>query len=948
MTSFLEIVADDLFKRFNGDFTNVVMVFPNKRASLFFNHALTQIATRPIWSPHYITISDLFREHSTLEVDDHIRLVCELYAAYREVVKTKETLDEFYGWGELLLTDFDDIDKHMADAEKVFKLLSDVHELDGVDYLTESQIKALQRFFSNFSPDHTSELKRRFLELWSHFYDIYTTYRQRLMERGLVYEGMLYRDVIERAEAMDNDPDTEGLQKVYVFVGFNLLNEVEQRLFSLCERHATALYYWDFDHYYMSDNEAGKYIAEYKKTFPNALPDTHPTYDNFAHKETMTFIASPTEDLQARYVSQWLTPERIAAGPRTAIVLANEALLDTVLHCLPPEVKHVNVTTGYPLAKASIASLVQIVARLLQRKTFRLRAVNAFLRHPYARNVSPKAYDLYLTLNALHNEKERQSPIYYPNLADLALDENLTTLFTPVEDTTSCAEINARLMWLVKTVALSMNKSDDLALESIYRMHNILNRLSTLITPEWNMMLYHNLLVQIIHSTTVPFHGEPIEGIQVIGVLETRNLDFDHVLLLSCNEGNLPAHVDDSSFLPHAIRHGYGLTTIDNKVALYAYHFHRLLQRATDVSVVYNSSANGTNTGEMSRFMLQMLAESDINIRRGSLMPRQESHVGTPGVKTKTAAMVHRLLDRGTFSPSALGSYLRCPVQYYYKYITGIQDDLEDDEETMDSRTMGLIFHKAAQLVYEPYKGREVSIDYIDGLLKEKSHISLQRFVDEAFRQELFGLKDSSRPTPRLNGIQMINRDMVMRFLIGLLEFDKRTPGLKIHAMEERVCEDIVINVEGQPRTVQIGGIVDRLDTISCTDGSEKMRVIDYKTGKYKELKLPSVEAIFDPVAVKNHSPYFLQAFMYSVIVSRTTPLPVVPALLYVQQTYDEGYAPYLTLGDSKAEDISAFSNEYMQRLRSLIEEILDQNKPFEPTPHTERCKTCAFAGFCS
>ena len=351
----------------------VTVVFPNKRASLFLNRALAEISEKPIWSPQYTTISELFQQMSTLQVADRIKLICELHKTYCEVTGRTETLEQFYGWGEIMLADFDDIDKHNGDAKKIFTLLGDIHEMDAVDYLTEEQKRVLQRFFNNFTPDHTTQLKRNFMELWNKFFDIYTNYRQRLLAQGIAYEGMMYREVIE-CSAQCNSSE-------YVFVGFNLLTPVEQLLIAKVE---------------------GKIYNDDDRSNP---------------PKEMTFISSPTDDLQARYVSQWLTPERIKAGRRTAIVLADEGLLETVLHCLPTEMS-LNITTGYHLSQTSITSLIKGVSNLLQRNSYTLHNINGILRHPLVKYISDRATELH--------EKLNNDMIYYLTPEEISIDENLS------------------------------------------------------------------------------------------------------------------------------------------------------------------------------------------------------------------------------------------------------------------------------------------------------------------------------------------------------------------------------------------------------------------------------------------------------------------------------------------------------------------------------------------
>lgn len=951
--TFLETVAADLLTKTNGNPAKVTIVFPNKRASLFFSKALADQAGKPVWSPQYTTISELFDMHSDLQLGDRIKLVMELYKVYSDITKSGETIDQFYSWGELMLADFDDVDKHMADASKVFSLVSDMHALDSVDYLTAEQKKVLKQFFSNFTDQHNSDLKKNFLALWKNFHSIYTTYREHLEKQGIAYEGMLYRRVIEQKQLADADT-------TYAFVGFNLLNEVEKCLFSHFKSLGKAMFYWDYDAYYCKgqngaedteaslniQNEAGKYIVEHLQAFPNELKADNPVFHQFGKQTDVHFISAPTEDLQARYIEQWLTPERIAAGRKTAIVLADESLLETVLHCLPQTVSHVNVTTGFPLAQSPVASFIRLLMVLLARKSYTLHNVNAILRHPYARYISEQTAVL---LDNLNEEK-----IYYPTLGDLALDDELKMLFTPLRDQNSYSELNERLAWAVTTVAKNIREeSDDFANEALFRVYGILNRLKDILAddamPELDSQLYSKLLAQIMQATTIPFHGEPIEGIQIMGVLETRNLDFDNLLLLSCNEGNLPAKVSDSSFIPHSIRKAYGLTTVENKVAIYSYYFHRMLQRTTSATVTYNNATTDGKTGEMSRFMLQLMAESPLCIENHTLVSGQQTTTSAPKDIAKTPDIVRKLAQPGSFSPSALGKYLRCPISFYYCYVEGIYDNDESDVDEIDNRIFGNIFHRSAELLYKQYTGKTVSKQTMDYMKSAAFTPTLEGIVDQAFREELFNIQQgSTRSMPTLGGLQVVNREMILHFMRQLIRYDAANAPFSVIGLETKQYTQIEANTIDGLKKFRVGGIIDRLDSVCDATGKSCIRVIDYKTGKYKqEISLPDVDAIFDNDNIEKHSDYFLQAMLYSGIVSEQYNAPVSPELLFVQKIGSEKYSPKIKLEKDYVTDVRTYSIDFILGLKKLIEEILDVQKPFGLPSKESRCENCAYCRLC-
>lgn len=625
MKSFLTYVAKDIIQKYGNNLSDVAIVFPNKRASLFLNEQLARLVSHPLWSPTYITISDLFRQHTTLKVGDPIKLVCDLHKSFVECTGIEETLDHFYGWGQLLIADFDDVDKNMASARQLFANLSDIHELDDVSYLTKEQKEIIKKFFSNFSDDHNTELKKRFLQLWSHFYDIYTNFNQRLEAQNLAYEGALYRRVVE-------DESLEFRHKKYLFVGFNMMQCVEQKLCSRLQKEGKAAFYWDFDKYYMKDgNEAGYYIRQLMSAFGNELDYLSDTelYDSFDSTKDITYISAPTDNIQARYIHSWLMQnERYKQGRSTAIVLADESLLPTVIHSLPEEVESVNITLGYPLQQTPFYSLIQTLTDLQtlgydkDRDCYRLRYVNYVLRHPYAQYISSAYAEL---IGELHDKK-----IFFPSRKWLCQkeDEGLEILF---QEMSSGENFNLSLVQylldVLKNIGTQARTLDDpLFQESLFRTYTLVNRLHELIQSGdliVDIITLQHLLLQLMQTTTIPFHGEPAKGIQIMGVLETRNLDFDHIIVLSASEGNLPKGVNDSSFIPYSLRKAYGLTTVDNKVAIFSYYFHRMLQRSADITLTYNNSTEDGHTGEMSRFMLQLLVESKHQVKTAALSSGQ-------------------------------------------------------------------------------------------------------------------------------------------------------------------------------------------------------------------------------------------------------------------------------------------------------------------------------------
>lgn len=431
-TTFLHYVAKDVLAKHGQELNKIAIVFPNKRASIFFNRELYQEVGHALWSPKYITISELFRQHSDLQVPDPITLVFQVYNVFCDITGSDETLDHFFSWGQLMLADFDDIDKNEVDPDKLFIDLQAWEEMNDFSFLTEGQRQSLEEFFHTMMQD--SQLQRRFKNIWKHLGSIYHELHQRLEKQGLAYEGMLYRNVID-LKNIDFQYNT------YIFVGFNLLQKVEQDLFRRLKMEGKAEFYWDYDVNFI-DADAGKYIKQYLDMFPNQLNkelasagiNSADVFDNMTSPKDICVISAPTEEIQARYVGQWLSEsDRIKDDYQTAVVMADENLLPSVIHSLPGNVLNVNVTTGFPLNASEVSVLIDALIALQlkgltsDRQHFQLQYINRILLHPYAQFLSDDCKTLASQLNSNHR--------YYPSIKELTdgFEETVSLLFQPLE-----------------------------------------------------------------------------------------------------------------------------------------------------------------------------------------------------------------------------------------------------------------------------------------------------------------------------------------------------------------------------------------------------------------------------------------------------------------------------------------------------------------------------------
>ena len=968
MKDFLANVAADIINKYGTNLADIAIVFPNKRAALFMNEYFARLTNKPLWAPSYITISELFAQQSSLVVSDNIKLICELHKVFIRCTQTNESLDAFFGWGQLLLSDFDDLDKNLADASKVFQNLSNIKEYDDITYLTDEQKQVLKQFFSSFTDNHNSVIKERFIKLWSKLEDIYTQFQSAITQQGITYEGHLYRSVIEQQSFVLS-------KKMYLFVGFNLLHKTEEKLFEYLMKEQKACFYWDFDYYYMdkTEPEAGYYIKKYLSVFPNELDNKEDTiYNNWAKNKDITYLSSSTKNLQTRYISDWLRANnRIEAGKRTVIVLCDETLLPNVLHSLPPEVDKVNITMGFPLHHAQVSLLVQSLFDLYQigkisgANGFRLNFVNKVLMHPYIKNLSEKADLLYTYLQKNH--------IYYPQFDQLKdeenkqelLDDNLKFIFRNILNTTNNANLTLleHIIEILKRVGKHTEiKKDPLAQESVFRMYTLLNRLKQLI-ESGDLIIetttLRNLVNQLVRSTSIPFHGEPIEGIQIMGVLETRNLDFDNILMLCCNEGFMPKSVNDSSFIPYNIRKAYELTTKEHKIKIFAYYFYRLLQRASNISLTYTNSIQEGKTNEMSRFMLQLLVERPNSITKLSLKSEQGYKTKEKTPITKTNEVMKLLNNINKLSPTAINRYLSCPAKFYYNNVLGVKEPEESHEDVSDNRTFGIVFHKAMENIYEEYykNHKWITEEKIDKLLKNE-HLLLQN-IDKAFATELFNIGKQSFK-PQYNGLQQINRKVIFRYIQQVLKLDKKNAPFIIKGLELNVKKEIFFETNKENKKLLLHGYIDRLDECGSDTQINEMRVIDYKTGSFKDKAPTNLDEVFTRTNIhQKHSDYYLQAILYSGIIKNNKEynpnnLPVSPHLLFILQSSKDDYNSALYFDKKKEDGGKTFLKDepnlypdFEEKLKEVLAEMYNPHVPFYITEDSKTCEYCPYLSLC-
>ncbi len=942
MPGFLQQVAERLYAEYGDGVSSLRVLLPNRRAQLFFSDALATVAERPLWQPDYVSVDDVLGEMTDLAAGDHVRLMVELYKVYSGY--HEETFDSFYFWGEMLLADFDSIDKYMVDARMLFSNISDLRELDyGHSYLTPEQREIISRFWNSFGPgSKTSEEKEKFISIWRTLYDVYTEYRARLADNHLAYNGMVYRDVAEKIKAGKVAVEQS---RHYVIAGFNALSGCEKILFDHLAREHRVDFFWDYDHYYVDDpeQEAGLFLRENIRRYPQNMPLPY-DYKGFTGKKNITVAAALSDSMQCKYAGEFLADvaDRVDGtqpGKETAIVLTDENLLMPLLYSIPSDVGDINVTMGYPLRMTLAYSFVERLIELQNRKrithgepAFYHSDATGLLAHPYITGCVSGARELLAAVT------EKQG--IYIRSGEFAAAGIAETVFSDAGD--GWQPLSQYLIRVLS--AVTQHETDKQQIEYLSVIADHINKLSNSLDGcdiEMTQRIYASVLRKTLQNTNIPFEGEPLKGVQVMGILETRNLDFDNVLLLSANDDTFPGNrTVSASFIPNNLRIAYGLPTPRDHEGVYAYYFYRLLQRAKNVHIAYNATANSKSSGEQSRYIYQLRYESPHKLTEriiGVDVGVDEVRPITVGKDAAIMAKLGRFTDGSArLSPTSFYNFVACPLKFYFHSIARLGSVSEISEE-VDAPMFGSILHGAMQSLYEPLVGVRNPQDAIRGLIGSQV---VEKAVCDAITAEFF---HGAKTDPQEYGGNLVMiHDIVGTYInTCILPYDAaREVGFTIQALEQET-ECLFVLEDG--REVRFGGTIDRVDQLE--DGM--LRVVDYKTGK-EQLAFAGVGTLFSGRPNELNSAV-LQTLIYSMMLSRTVGGEVQPALYYVREMNSPEYQPLLQDKERKSPVFryNDVAEPFETGLREALRRLLDTREPFAQCEDPKVCEWCDFNVLC-
>lgn len=962
MVYFLERIAKFLYEQNGGDIRNHCLVFPSRRAGLYFLKYYAALLDKPVWSPSILTINEFFGSFSELTVADNEILLFELYKVYRELNKSAESFDEFYFWGDMLLNDFDDIDKYMANASVLFR---NVRDFKNIDYqfgdIDQEQAEIIKRFWKNFEPEKQSPEKTGFISIWSILNDLYTGFKNILRSGGLAYEGMILRDIAEK-HINGKQPGIKW-EKVH-FIGFNALNKCELTVMKILREEGKANFFWDYDNSYIKAgklNSAGMFMTKNLKVFGNDMPDdwNYNTLLTARDENISRKIIETTSDIaQVKLIPDLLGKIRGLTredAHHTALILADENLIVPMLTSLPGNIGDINITMGYPLKMTGVYSLIRHLLNLQRNSSaengktyFGYQEVIEILRNQLICNLIDKDKEQII------NEITENNMIRIPS-DFLCRSGILKIIFTKTVDPQQLSDYLREILSIIPAgdgsdteASPDQDMQKKLINEFIYSIMKSVNRLETIVrSPDLSFRneTYIRILDKILRNQSVPFTGEPLSGVQIMGFLETRALDFRNIILLSVNEGILPSVSSGSSFIPFSIREAFSLPVINHQESIYAYHFFRLLHRAENVTFIYNSDSTGLRTGEMSRFLTQLKYEKIIkpSVVNLSFDIRTPASIGTEVEKSELHIKRLQSLyvddrSKSVLSPTAINTWLNCRMRFYYRYVNGLKEP-EVKSPEIDHAIFGQILHRIMKNIYSDHINREASPGFIEALINDESH--LQDTINRAITENYSS--DTMRP---LSGNDVIIKDILFIYLQKILAADRAVAPFTIAGLEKSYSFMLPFQLNAENREIRTGGNIDRVDRLRG-----QTRIVDYKTGETAQ-KISSVGDLFVDDRKKELDGW-LQTLLYCEAYLVENPDVIVrPSIYKVKELTADKSSDILKIKEDKSneillDDYKTVRGSFLEGLGGVITAIFSSEEPFRMTKNINKCGYCPYNRLC-
>ncbi len=940
MTPFLKQVAAHYFTQSTTSGKTFCYIFPNRRAMLFFKKFYSEEVRREektVFTPMMFTINDFFYKANHCSPTPRIEQLLCLYDCYKKVSGIEESLDDFLFWGDMILADFNEVDKYCVNAKSVFTNVAQFKSLQDFSYFSEKQLNAMRQFMGNFAPnlEEDGQYKGIFRKTWDLLYPLYVEFNSTLERAGKTYEGMIYRKLYERFRenaAIDILSETFNEVDTFVFIGLNALNKSEENVLRKMKKAGLAEFCWDYSSDWIKDphNKSSffldKNIIEFGQNIDLDL-------DGLKQPE-INVLTVPSAVGQTKQLAGIFDKLNTEIDINTAVVLADELLLIPTLNAIPEKIEKVNVTMGYPMSGSSIYALIDKVFSL--QKTLRKSNDDYLYYHKSANDVfsNPLFKQSLSEIEKETIDKIKHRYRHYICQSEFGEGPILNLIFKPViqdmgiADSMQIHDICVYLNNVVYAIAKNLLNEDDASLEldfakELYEAIDTLDRYNLCISPA----TFYRLLRGLVGGSSVPFKGEPLQGLQIMGPLETRALDFENLIILSCNEGVFPRHNVSESFIPATLRIGFDLPTYEYQDALWAYYFYRLIQRAENVWLVLNSGTEQKmKTCEESRFIKQLelhfgvklnrfIAKAPIaNMTELDSIPKTKEHIDKFFIPGENGKVIN-------LSASAIKDYLNCPAKFYYSKIECLTKP-DEVKEFLDTGMLGSVLHKTIELIYNGHD--HISKQFLKDTLKNKDY---QKIVDRLILEQLKGQE--------INGRNLVFKELICKYVSNILSTDLRlleqsnANSFKIIALE-KYCHTII-------NGVQVVGFIDRLD--SFTAGS--VRIVDYKTGSVKDKDFIMDENTAELAFGDKNSDrpeIAFQLYLYDRFIREQDEFKdkIIKNTIYQTSKLQSMLPPEILIDNS-------FMNAMKERLDGTIEDILNLDLPWKKKGEEKDCSYCDF-----
>jgi hypothetical protein len=949
--SFLESIASKCYEEYGRNADRLTVVFPNRRAGLFFRKHLGRLTDKPIWSPQITSLEDFILSKSELTTADHLQSLFILYSVYRKLLKNAEGFDKFFFWGEMILKDFNDLDTYLVNPDHIFTIIQSQKELDESFYfLPDEDQQVIKSFWSGFLPK-ASKTQSEFLNTWKILKPLYDQFRTELRNDGLAYKGMIYRDIAENIDQIETDNNSGDIW----FAGFNAFTASEEKIIKHYLRECGSKIFWDVDQYYLKDDyqESGFFFRQYQRdsifrnTFPEELPNR---LVNDAKQIEVTSVS--LGEGQVKAVAEQLTNLSQSPGfdeENTVIILPDENLLIPLLNSIPSSISKVNVTMGFPLKSSQYFSFFETLL-ILNSGSSQLKGGQ--LRFYFKHVLSLLNHEVCIK----HFAEESKGLIAYiqkHNKINLTFKEIETDFPTISKLFAAKASVEEQLHFYLEMIDEFLDGSISILDKSIlFHLHSaIKNTIKSVVSYDiqLDIEVFTRIFKQMGASLKAPFTGEPLEGIQVMGVLETRNLDFQNTFILSMNEGIFPSDGSTSSFIPYNIRKAFDLPLMEHNDALQSYLFYRLFHHSENLNIYYNNISEFNHSGELSRLVKQLEFESGLKIERKSMINPVKAATAKPIVIQKETSILDKLnkyLVTGNeqytrLSPSALNTYLDCRLKFFFRYVEKIKEPNEISDD-LDAALFGNLLHNSMEYLYLSY-----SKEGAKSTVLASDYPELHRKIPEAISHSFTVNKITDGHNNDLSGRSIIAERVLKKYIEAILKYDQRQTPFDILGLEadhkDGYVLDLPIEVNGKSKLVALKGIIDRIDR-----KGDAIKILDYKSGR-DERKFTRMESLFERDNT-NRNKAVMQVFYYCLLYNSRFPTHtdrLIPGIFNSKDIFNKDFDVKIKHSRSYIEDFSLVEEEYTTLLKEFLSEIFNPSIPFDQTDDTKKCGFCPYVGMC-